>query len=256
LDPLAAARQALACLDLTSLNSNDTQNDIAILCEKAQGPWGSVAAVCVWPHLAAFARSHLPDAIRVAAVANFPAGSADTARAVEDTHAIVQAGAQEVDVVLPYQQLRAGDTAAVAALLAAVRKACEGLALKVILETGELVSPALIRLASRISLEAGADFLKTSTGKTPISATPEAARLMLGAIAEDTLAAARVGFKPSGGIRTVADAAVYMALHQEVLGAAALNPQRFRIGASSILGDIHALLSGNSASATVSSEGY
>jgi deoxyribose-phosphate aldolase len=126
----------------------------------------------------------------------------------------------------------------------------------VILETGELVSSAMIRLASRISLEAGADFLKTSTGKTPVSATPEAARWMLGAIAEDTLATARVGFKPSGGIRTVADAAVYMVMHQEVLGAAALNPQRFRIGASSILGDINALLSGNSASATVSNEGY
>jgi deoxyribose-phosphate aldolase len=168
----------------------------------------------------------------------------------------VQAGAQEVDVVLPYQQLQTGDTMAVADLLAAVRKASEGLTLKVILETGELVSPVLIGLACRISLEAGADFLKTSTGKTPISATPEAARWMLAAIAEDTLAAARVGFKPSGGIRTVADAAVYIALHEEILGTAALNPHRFRIGASSILGDINALLSGDSASTSVSNGGY
>jgi deoxyribose-phosphate aldolase len=246
-DPAASARLALACLDLTSLNDRDTPDDIARLCERAQSPFGSVAAVCVWPRLAAFARSQLPPHISVAAVANFPDGSADMQRAVRDTESIAQSGAQEVDVVLPYVQLLAGNDAVVAQLLAAVRKACMGLTLKVILETGELRDVQLIERASRLSLDAGADFLKTSTGKTPVSATPEAARTLLAAIAADPAAVLRgVGFKPSGGIRTVADATVYMALCSEYLGPQALNPKRFRIGASSILADIEAILGGKS----------
>jgi deoxyribose-phosphate aldolase len=248
-DPVASARLALACLD-----DQDTQADIARLCERAQGPFGPVAAVCVWPRLAAFARSQLPAHISVAAVANFPDGSADVQRAVRDTDNIVQSGAQEVDVVLPYAQLLAGNEAAVAQLLAAVRKACMGLTLKIILETGELKDSRLIARASHLSLDAGADFLKTSTGKTPVSATPEAARTMLAAIVEhaaaDPATAGRVGFKPSGGIRTVADATTYMALCSEYLGPQALNPKRFRIGASSILSDIEAILGGKNAPPT------
>jgi len=239
-----SARLALSCLDLTSLNAQDTEADIATLCTRAQGPFGPVAAVCVWPRLAAFARAQLPAHIAVAAVANFPDGSADVQRAVRDTAAIVQSGAQEVDVVLPYQALMAGDIHAVVFVLDAVRKACPGLRLKVILETGALKTEALITHAARLSLDAGADFLKTSTGKTPVSATPAAARSMLAAIATDPQAAQRVGFKPSGGIRTVADAAIYMALCREWLGPQALHPTRFRIGASSVLNDIEAILGG------------
>lgn len=243
-NPLATARLALACLDLTSLNAQDTQADIDALCARAQGPFGPVAAVCVWPRLAAHARKQLPDHIAVAAVANFPDGGTDIERAVRETGEIVQSGAQEVDLVMPYAQLLSGNDALAASLLAAVRKASQGLRLKVILETGSLADGAHILRASRMSLDAGADFLKTSTGKTKISATAEAARIMLGAIATNPDAAQRVGFKPSGGIRTVGDAAVYIALVEEILGAAALRPQRFRIGASSILTDIEAVLSG------------
>jgi deoxyribose-phosphate aldolase len=243
----ASARMALSCLDLTSLNTHDTEADIARLCARAQGPFGPVAAVCVWPRLAAFARAQLPAHIAVAAVANFPHGDADTERAVRDTHAIVQSGAQEVDVVLPYKSLIEGDTRAVAQLLDAVRKACPGLLLKVILETGELKSEALIAQASQLSLDAGADFLKTSTGKTPVNATAEAARTMLTTIAADPHAALHVGFKASGGIRTVADAAVYLNLCSALLGSQALTPARFRIGASSVLNDIEAILGGSRA---------
>ena len=238
------ARLALACLDLTSLNDNDTEAEVARLCERAQGPHGPVAAVCVWPRFAALARRCLPAHIGVAAVANFPDGSADIARALRDTGEIVQSGAQDVDVVLPYARLQQGDDLAVSQLLSAVRKACPGLTLKVILETGVLADEALIARASQLSLEAGADFLKTSTGKTPVSATPQAARVMLRCIAGDPGAAGRVGFKPSGGIRTVADAAVYIELCKEALGAEALQARRFRIGASSLLNDIEAVLSG------------
>lgn len=235
MDLHATAKTALACLDLTSLNDGDTAADIERLCERATGPHGRTAAVCVWPRFVAQARARLPAAVRVAAVANFPDGSADTARALRDTEAIVAAGGDEVDVVIPYR-----DLAAAPALLAAVRRACEGRTLKVILETGELQDPALIRRACGIALDAGADFLKTSSGKTKTSATPEAARLLLAAITDG--GHTKVGFKPAGGIRTVADAGLYIALVQQAFGA--VTPQRFRIGASGLLNDIEAVLGG------------
>lgn len=254
-NPQATARLALSCLDLTSLNDADTEADIARLCARAQGPFGPVAAVCVWPRLAAFARAQLPAHIAVAAVANFPDGSVDVERAVRETGTIVQSGAQEVDLVLPYQQFLLGNEAVVVQLLDAVRKASQGLRLKLILETGALMGEMAILRAARLGLAAGVDFLKTSTGKIPVSATPEAARVMLGAIAADPAAAGRVGFKPSGGICSVADAALYIGLTEEILGAQALTPQRFRIGASSVLTDIEAVLAGHS-SPTPAAAGY
>ena len=248
MDVETTARLALACLDLTSLNDADTPADIQKLCARAQGPFGPTAAVCVWPRFAALARSLLPASISVAAVANFPDGGRDLRRAVRDTEDIVMAGAQEVDVVFPYR-----DFAHAPALLFAVRSACAGLRLKVILETGELPDEARIAQACRIALDAGADFLKTSTGKTPKSASPEAARVMLGAIAARAETRHRVGFKPSGGIRTVADAALYIGLTREVLGDTAVTPARFRIGASGLLNDIEAVLGGASRPAAGSS---
>jgi deoxyribose-phosphate aldolase len=246
--PVDAARIALACLDLTSLNDGDAEPQVALLCERAgaTATRGAVAAVCVWPRLARFARGHSSPHVAVAAVANFPEGSSDVQRAVRDTGEIVQAGAQEVDVVLPYRALLAGDEAACRELLRAVRRACEGLVLKVILETGELREPARIERASHLALDAGADFLKTSTGKTSLSATPQAATTMLRAIAADEHARHRVGFKASGGIRSVADAALYIGLVERELGAAALVPARFRIGASALLNDIETILAGSS----------
>lgn len=238
-DMKATARQALACLDLTSLNDDDTTASVLQLCARAVGPAGRgpVAAVCVWPRFAALARHTLPREIAVAAVANFPEGASDVERALRDTREIVAAGAQEVDVVLPWRNLDAAP-----ALLQAVRRACAGRTLKVILETGELGEEAAVRRACRIALAAGADFLKTSTGKARVHATPEAARWLLESIAADGPARQRVGFKPAGGIRTVADAAIYLALTQEVLGAAAVTPARFRIGASGLLNDVEAVL--------------
>jgi len=249
-----AARIALACLDLTSLNDNDTEADITSLCARAVGPRGAVAAVCVWPRLASFARGLVPAPVGVAAVANFPDGSTDVERSVRDTRQIVDAGAQEVDVVLPWRTLAAGDERACAGLLAAVRRACDGLVLKVILESGELKDERLIRRASELALAAGADFLKTSTGKTPAGATLAAARVMLQAIADDPAARTRVGFKASGGIRTVADAVPYLDLVAQILGHDALVPARLRIGASSLLGDIEAVLGGRAA--PVAGSGY
>ena len=252
----SSARTALACLDLTSLNDADTEADIAKLCQRAQRLFGPVAAVCVWPRLAAFARAQLPASIAVAAVANFPHGNTDVDAAVQDTLQIVQAGAQEVDVVLPYQALLAGDDKAVTQLLTAVRNACPGLLLKVILETGELKTPALIQRASQLALQAGADFLKTSTGKSPVNATLEAAQVMLAAIAVGPAAKEKVGFKASGGIRTVQEAFAYETLVQQMLGVDALNPKRFRIGASSLLNDIEAVLNPSATPAPAAASAY
>jgi deoxyribose-phosphate aldolase len=238
----AGARIALACLDLTSLNDLDTESEIAKLCQRAQSRLGPVVAVCVWPRLAGFARAQLPAHIGVAAVANFPYGNVDLDAAVRDTQQIVQAGAQEVDVLLPYKALIAGDDAAVSSLLNAVRLACPGLVLKVILETGELKTPELIQLASQLALDAGADFLKTSSGKTPVHATADAARAMLSAITASPSARDHVGFKASGGIKTVQEAMVYEALTQQLLGLDTLTSKRFRIGASSLLNDIESVL--------------
>ena len=269
------ARLALVCLDLTSLNDGDDAAAIATLCARAQGPAGPPAALCVWPRFVAQAKAALPRGIRVAAVANFPAGGSDVARAVADAQAIVAAGGDEVDLVLPWRALQAGaaaggaaggaagaaaggaassaagsaaesaaDSAArAAAVVVAVRAACPGRTLKLILESGDLATPELIRLASRIGLDAGVDFLKTSTGKTTTGATLDAARVMLQTIAEHPRGAA-VGFKASGGIRTVADAAAYIALVRQILGADALGPQRLRFGASGLLADIEAVLAG------------
>ncbi|UXH76636.1 deoxyribose-phosphate aldolase [Roseateles amylovorans] len=245
----AAARLALQCLDLTSLNDADTDDDIAALCRRAIGSpsRGPVAAVCVWPRFVAQARAALPAQIRVAAVANFPDGALDLPRTLTDIQTIAQAGAQEVDVVLPYRALIAGQASDVAEFLSEVRHATRPLTLKVIIESGELTTSALIAEATRLSLMAGADFVKTSTGKSAVSATPAAAKTMLQEIAASGLGAA--GFKASGGIRSVVEARGYLMLAAELLGESALNPQRIRFGASGLLNDIEAVLAGESSAA-------
>jgi deoxyribose-phosphate aldolase len=239
---IEAARLALQCLDLTSLNDADTAADIEALCQRAQSKFGHVAAVCVWPRFVAQARSLLPADIKVAAVANFPGGALDLAAALADVQAIVEAGGDEVDVVLPYAALMRGLGDECAEFLEQIRRASQPLTLKVIIESGELARPELIAQATRLALAAGADFVKTSTGKTRVSATPEAAGVMLREIVASGLHNA--GFKASGGIRSVADAKVYLDLAAEKLGRDALNARRFRFGASGLLNDIEAVLGG------------
>jgi deoxyribose-phosphate aldolase len=235
------AKIALACLDLTSLNDDDDTRAIDALCAKAVSRFGAVAAVCVWPRFVAQARAALPREIAVAAVANFPEGLLNEQRALADTRAIVDAGGDEVDLVLPWRAMLEGRANEAAQLVARVRSACAGQRLKLIIESGELPSEAAVRQASRIGLDAGVDFLKTSTGKTARSASLGAARVMLGEIAAQPRA---VGFKAAGGIRTVADAASYIALVRELLGTDAATPHRLRFGASGLLGDIERVLSG------------
>nr|WP_276597560.1 deoxyribose-phosphate aldolase [Pelomonas aquatica] len=229
-------------MDLTSLNDADTPADIDALCRRARTAHGDVAAVCVWPRFVAQARAALPASIKVAAVANFPDGALDVQRALADIAAIAQAGGDEVDVVLPHRALLADQSTEVAEFLSEVRFASRPLTLKVIIESGELGTTERIAQATRMALAAGADFVKTSTGKTQVGATPAAAAVMLKEIAASGLPAA--GFKASGGVRSVADAAGYIAQAEAALGAGALNPQRLRFGASGLLTDIESVLSG------------
>ncbi|MFG6414054.1 deoxyribose-phosphate aldolase [Roseateles sp. DC23W] len=247
-DLQSAARTALACLDLTSLNDADTAADIEALCRRAQTPHGNVAAVCVWPRFVAQARETLPASIKVAAVANFPDGALDLQRALGDIAEIALAGGDEVDVVLPYRTLLADQSSDVAEFLSEVRFASRPLTLKVIIEAGELVTTDRIAQATRLALASGADFVKTSTGKSRVGATPAAAAAMLKEIKASGLSAA--GFKASGGVRSVADAAGYIAQTRAALGDAALNPQRLRFGASGLLTDIESVLAGADSVAT------
>ncbi|MGO4707210.1 deoxyribose-phosphate aldolase [Microvirga sp. 2MCAF38] len=237
------ARRALRCLDLTDLTDNCTDRAIDALCEKARDPRGPVAAVCIWPQFVTRARDALRGSpVRVATVANFPTGAEDIARVMDDVKEALSDGANEIDLVLPYDAVRRGDLESATEMVAVVREiADQGRLLKVILETGELVDPALIETASRLSIDAGADFIKTSTGKSPVSATPEGAEIMLNVI---KASARPVGFKPSGDIRTSEDAAFYIALADRIMGAGWATPKTFRIGASSVYDALIATIEG------------
>jgi deoxyribose-phosphate aldolase len=177
--------------------------------------------------------------VPVAAVANFPAGEDDPGLAAREAGQAVEAGAAEVDVVVPWRAFLAGDAEAVDRTVAATRAAIgDGAALKAILETGSLGAERVVRAAGERALAAGADFLKTSTGKIGPGASLEAARALLLVVR----AAGHGGVKASGGIRTAEQAAEYLALADEVMGAGWATPERFRIGASALVDDLHARL--------------
>ena len=240
---LYPASRVLGLLDLTSLGEDDTPARIRTLCAAARSARGLPAAVCIYPEHITTAREALAGAaVKVATVVNFPEGADDPQRIARETRRAIAAGADEIDMVLPWRALQAGDAARARAGVDACRSACgPGIALKLILETGALGTPALIREASELGLDAGVDFLKTSTGKVAVNATPEAAAVMLDAIAAR---GGRCGFKAAGGIRTLVDARVYLELAQARLGAEWVDPARFRIGASALFDALLAELGG------------
>jgi deoxyribose-phosphate aldolase len=196
--------------------------------------------VCVWPRFVASCRRRLDGTdVRVATVVNFPAGTDPAERAAAVTAAAVAAGADEIDVVLPYAAWLTGDVDHARRLLAAVRVETGGRVMKVIIETGELPDRSAIDRATMFAIEHGADFVKTSTGKTRVSATPEAAEIVLEAIA---VSGEPVGFKASGGIRTAADAATYLDLADRIMGPDWATPATFRLGASTLLDALESAL--------------
>ncbi|GAA4650157.1 deoxyribose-phosphate aldolase [Kistimonas scapharcae] len=231
---------ALTLMDLTTLNDDDTDQKVIDLCRSAKTDAGTPAAVCVYPRFVPIAKKTLRelglDHMKVATVTNFPAGGDDISIAVAETRAAIAYGADEVDVVFPYRALIAGNTDVGFELVKQCKAACgDTVKLKVIIESGELKDPALIRRASEIAIEAGADFIKTSTGKVPVNATLESARIMLEAIRDS---GRDVAFKPAGGIRTTEEAAEHLQLAEEIMGADWITPDHYRFGASSLLGNL------------------
>jgi deoxyribose-phosphate aldolase len=237
----SSAQRILSLIDLTNLNDDCTEDNVVELCSRAHGEFGNTAAVCVWPRFVNLCASILQGtSIKVATVVNFPHGGTDVADVVATTIAALDAGTDEIDLVLPYQSMITGDEAQVLSMLQAVREVVHAPAhLKVILETGELINPERIRRASELAIKSGADFIKTSTGKSKISATPEAVTTMLQVIRDSERP---VGLKPSGGIRTVADAQQYLDLANAIMGPQWATPQTFRFGASGLLDAVEAEL--------------
>jgi len=231
------ARFLIGCLDLTSLNKDDNETSIIKLCEKAQTPYGNTAAVCVYSKFLPTAQKALDGSgIKLASVVNFPAGATKIAPLREEIKKALGLGADEIDAVFPYNAFLQNDTDSCRKFLETVKEECgDKHPCKIILESGELKHVSQIAAASRLCLEYEVDFLKTSTGKTEVSATPEAANVMLEAIAE---AGGKTGFKASGGIRSFEEARKYLVLSQVILGKDWPTPHNFRIGASSLLKDL------------------
>jgi deoxyribose-phosphate aldolase len=227
--------ELIGLVDLTSLNDDDTPEVVRDLCARAVTPQGTVAAVCVLAPFVEVAVSALDGTpVRVATVANFPAGDDDPQGAAAATRAAVAAGADEVDVVAPWRAQLAGDADALFRLVEACADAAGERVLKVILETGSHPGLAETRAMAQAALGAGADFLKTSTGKVGRGATPEAVQQLLETVRDHGSG----GVKVSGGVRTAKQAQAHVAMAQAVLGPDWVTPATFRLGASSLLDDL------------------
>ena len=238
------AQRALSLMDLTSLTDRETEEEIVNLCQQAQSPAGQTAAICIFPRFVPLAKKILKAQqtphIKVATVTNFPHGNDDLAIALAETQAAVAYGADEIDLVFPYRALIQGNENIGFDMVKVCKKACGEIAkLKVIIESGELKSDKLIQKASEIAINAGADFIKTSTGKVPVNATPQAAQIMLEVIKNKNI---NVGFKAAGGVKNVEDAAIYLEIADRVLGTEWADTTHFRFGASSLLGSLLATL--------------
>jgi deoxyribose-phosphate aldolase len=241
---LAAIDLAIRCIDLTTLEGRDSPGRVRSLCAKAAFPAPGaprVAAVCVYPSLVAVAKDALRGTgVLVASVATaFPSGLSSLDVRLRDTEAALSAGADEIDMVIDRGAFLAGDEARVFAEIAAVKSLCGRIHLKAILETGELGSYDATRRASDLALEAGADVIKTSTGKIGTSATLATALVMAEAIRDfQHRTGERRGLKVAGGVRNTKAAIAYLVLLDETLGDPWLAPDLFRIGASALLDDL------------------
>ncbi|WP_134682185.1 deoxyribose-phosphate aldolase [Paracoccus ravus] len=249
---------AVRCIDLTTLSGDDTEDRVARLCAKARAPIeaGQLAAlgveglttgaVCVYPTMVAAAkRALVGSGVPVASVATgFPAGLMPLDLRLAEIRFALEQGADEIDIVITRAHVLRGNWPALYDELCAMREACGTALMKAILATGELKTLENVAKASHVAMQAGADFIKTSTGKEPVNATLPVSLTMLRTIRDyhDQTGFA-VGFKPAGGLRTAKDALNWQILMREELGRDWLRPDLFRIGASSLLGDIERQIS-------------
>jgi deoxyribose-phosphate aldolase len=245
---LAGLKLVTAMTDLTTLEGKDTPGKVAYLCRKALQPADPrydvppCAAVCVYPNMVRYARRFLgaDSPVQVASVATgFPSGQYPLRSRLEEVRRAAGDGADEIDMVIDRNAFLTGNHAKVFDDIAAIKAACGAAHLKVILETGELVTYDNVRRASRIAMEAGADFIKTSTGKVQPAATMPVTLVMLEAIRDFFFEAGRrIGMKPAGGIRTAKQSLAYLVMLKETLGDDWLTPRLFRFGASTLLNDV------------------
>ena len=236
--PIQLAKKIFSLIDLTSLNDNDTEATITTLCHQSTANFGHVAAVCLYPQFVRHARKCLQNSpVKIATVANFPAGIAPADEILKSIRQSIENGADEIDVVFPFHDFLNGDRESPKKLIQACKKmGGDKILLKVILETGAIQDPRLIAEASQDALQAGADFIKTSTGKIAIGATLDAATAMLQVIRQLTPALKRpLGLKVSGGVRTLEQASEYIALAEDIMGKEWITPNTFRIGASQLV---------------------
>ena len=246
--------KAITCIDLTTLSGDDTPDRVARLCAKARMPMRAdlvealglpsmpmVGAVCVYPTMVAAAVKALRGStIPVASVATgFPAGLMPLKLRLAEIRYAVEEGAQEIDIVINRALVFSGDWQGLYDEISAMREACGDAHMKTILATGELASLRNVYRASWVAMMAGADFIKTSTGKEPVNATLPVGLTMVRALREYfELTGATIGFKPAGGLKSAKDALAWLTLMKEEMGNRWLQPDRFRFGASSMLGDI------------------
>lgn len=247
----ADARTALRCLDLTTLGATDDADTVEELCRRGADPLGAgiddhVAAVCVYPELVQTARQALQGfSVKVATVAAaFPHGQSLLENRVAEVESVAELGADEIDVVIRRPLALAEDWESLFAEVSAFRKAAGSKHLKTILATGELGNPTRIAKTALVCLMAGADYVKTSTGKETVNATLEAGAAMAGAIRHYESKGFKAGLKAAGGIKTLDQALDWCALVRATLGDSALGPERFRIGASGLLSELIDALGG------------
>lgn len=244
---LAGLKLVVSMMDLTTLEGKDTPGKVAYLCRKAIQPAEpryevpSCAAVCVYPNLVRAAKAFtVGTGVKVAAVATaFPSGAMPLRVKLQDVRMAVEFGADEIDMVIDRGAFLAGEFARVTDEIAAVKVACGEAHLKVILETGELHTYDNVRIASDLAMRAGADFIKTSTGKVQPAATMPVTLVMLEAIRDFFFETGRrIGMKPAGGIRTAKESLAYLVMLAETLGDEWMTPDLFRFGASSLATDV------------------
>jgi deoxyribose-phosphate aldolase len=228
------AERIIPFLDFTSLNEDENEAKITAFAKRANTPYGPVAAICVYPQFVKTVQNTLPNSqIKIATVANFPTGNILLEKTLDSITQSIKTGAQEIDVVMPYAEYLSGNKTFAIDYIHACKETCAGDALlKVILETGAFREPDEIAEASKDMIEAGADFLKTSTGKIAIGATLEAAEIMLQVIQS---ADRNVGFKAAGGVATPEFAMALIEMTEKLMGKHWLSPNTFRIGASRLL---------------------
>jgi deoxyribose-phosphate aldolase len=233
------AANIVRCIDLTSLTGQETDYDIVALCASAQTSLGPVAAICLYPQYLKIAKDHCPSGVKLATVINFPSGLASLDEVVTEVKAAIAAGAEELDVVIPYQAVLEGEMHSSIELIEVVKKTAGSRCVKAILESGVFEDVRLIFRISELLLVHGADFLKTSTGKGPVGATEAAVDAMLKALWQHARKSGDIkGLKVSGGVKTSEQALLYMHMAEEYFGVDYLMPKTFRVGASVLLKNI------------------